>query len=742
MNKLILYFFCSLFSLAVLADSLSQHEVDTYLQCYHRHQATISDPVEKFNEALKSIPDNELYKLFIDKARLANPEEDERDKDPHLIFDVKEPGYFAAMFKAYKSLPQVIGKELTLEMFVKLHDDAVDGVRGKNGSTLAKGISRIEFGYTIPHLSEAALKELYDSGVLWESNSEAVMNIIRAHSVISEEGHSALQDVLERMLKDKFLARKTLSQDGNRFETVLHSKEQWEKLLAPFFEHFQSALKNTQTLNGKLSAMAELLRALEVAHILPDGNTRTDAFLLLSKFLIENNLPLTILDYPSDFGGHLTVKEMAQRIRQGMTNFLNEKPQFHRDFLATHCTDITRDENWLNGDDYAPYHKVGLGLDKIVTGFLEDWKDTVTELIKTKKMDSRFGKKSALSLSIVLGQPELVKELLKHGAAPALDVEYYPLQESLLHNPLMVETILEHYQNADTSYKNADFKEAAFYLFKKKEKTDKEQALLAQILNQADPNDPLILALRGDAEGFKKSMELYPRRLFESGSDSSILPFVVDRFGKIALEILGGITNFSDEEILQLRKLLSHKVGNLDTESVRTLLDLGIASQLIKVERGSPILFEVIKALRRQNVNRDEDVVAQASTIIDLLINKDANVKHSYKNSSLLHVLVSNLNLPNVAKKILQEKELTAEEKSVKFNSVMDRMLKMANFLIQKGVDPSAKNKDQKTAYSLLEEYRKKIIKVRAEQENKSYLVPTEEDLLLKFNELTRLLDQ
>jgi hypothetical protein len=168
--KILIIIILNIFSQTIFAEPLKDYELNKILWCYNEKLKLLS-PNEKFNFALKSLLEQNWYHLFIDKERLEKHEK-EKSGAPHLIFDIKEPGYYQAMFQTFKSLGSSIGLPITLSLIIKLHDQAVDQVYSNKEQLMSKGISSNPFNFGwIQKPSQKALEELSTSAVLYDDKT-------------------------------------------------------------------------------------------------------------------------------------------------------------------------------------------------------------------------------------------------------------------------------------------------------------------------------------------------------------------------------------------------------------------------------------------------------------------------------------------------------------------------------------------------------------------------------------------
>jgi hypothetical protein len=393
---------------------LSIHEVNHLLICYQEQIASKTAGREKFEVAFSHYPKDQLYKLFIDRARLAHPTLEERKVDPHLIFDLREPGYYQSMIDAFQLVQEELGSRITFDSIIKLHDVAVGRISG-----MEKGYASGGYSYQINsnRIHKEAIDELIQSRIL--------MDLSRQIQLFSEQPLFASKEHLEllatsifRTELNLFLAKYSELSETIKIESKFRNelRERIEFLL----DHYYSQISSMTSLQGKLAAISELLRALEVAHFLPDGNQRTYAFLLLNQLLIENSIPPAILADPFMFDGFLPVRVLAERVRSGVVRFLNESEASQRNFLRQHCkieTLSSSQEQYLfaPGVDYRPLYQIELPW--MVRP--ERYQREIEKAIQTGDIEKK-GLNAPIPLvqAIFLGSIELVDQLIEIGAQP------------------------------------------------------------------------------------------------------------------------------------------------------------------------------------------------------------------------------------------------------------------------------------------------------------------------------------
>jgi hypothetical protein len=397
------------------------HEIDLIINAYQQTMEGMQGK-EKYNFALSGLPNRDRYKLFIDRERLQNPDEKEKKVPPHFLFDVEEPGYFSAMTKAFEFMSEQIGKPITLDLILALHDTAIEGVKNPIGRPFLKGLSRGNRGYgTDPNkfLKSENRQELLDSNILISKRQFSYE--IRPDTFIPCQ----FDKNLYLPVKQSFLAH--LNKLCIVRSHASGNREEVEKKIAPYLDHYQSQISRVRTIDGKLMAIGELLRALEIYHIFLDGNQRTFAFLLLNQLLIENNLPPAILDDPLMFDGYFTVKEMSEMIKKGIVNYLEETSEYHREFLNSNCRQSDRVQrisfshmSLSPSSDYTPFF-ADVEKGRISRMLKEELRSDVNFALETQSnLDQPLDWTgyTLLGKAILLKDVETVQRLLENGANP------------------------------------------------------------------------------------------------------------------------------------------------------------------------------------------------------------------------------------------------------------------------------------------------------------------------------------
>lgn len=415
------------------------------LLCY-KHIIDSKTGHEKYDAALSALPKADLYKLYIDRYQVKDEKRVEKAGHPSKIFDLNEPGYSRSMLSGLDKVADSIEKPINLDGLIDFHDTAVAKVAG-----MKKGIEPGAWEYTIRKnmYNPKALDELYKSNILHNHNS--IFNVLEEsiEDKINIKKFDDIMDQIELKLLGELQAYEPigfLAENISWYEkdqppiirSVYYKEKELAEKLQLLFDHYYKSIGETSTLDGRLGAIAELVRALLVAHIFPDGNGRTIVNLLMLKLLIENGIPPSIVEDPHIFAGGTTLKDLVGHLRQGLKNFLNESPELQKDFLLRECANVDFTKNhWLTGqNDYKPYFLSDVK-DSLSRRIIKDLRESIDKALRENKVNekTRFGI-LPLSLAILFGFEDLIPQLIKKDAL------LFGTEEKVLKNPVLLALVL------------------------------------------------------------------------------------------------------------------------------------------------------------------------------------------------------------------------------------------------------------------------------------------------------------
>lgn len=241
-----------------------------------------------YDERLKDLPIDERWRLFIDFKRQINED----------VFDIEEPGYKKAMSAAFSHIRNNLGKQYNSRTYEKLHDICIDGVRNNSrGEVFSKGYSiSIRCGFLYENATKEAKEEWVKEKLIYDN--------INPNNNEDQTHYLASIDYWENkcFFHSQYSGVDDLRVDG---------------LFCAYYEEISLAID----VYTKITAIARLLRSLEILHSFSDGNQRTNAFALLTQLLIENGFPGCFLYDPEMFDGYYSLDQLVGFIIEGMAHY-------------------------------------------------------------------------------------------------------------------------------------------------------------------------------------------------------------------------------------------------------------------------------------------------------------------------------------------------------------------------------------------------------------------------------------
>lgn len=254
----------------------------------------------------KSIPQERLYRLFVDQNRW--PKEGAAETPD--VFE-NEEGYMSGMMSAFI---RVMGDQcpLSAELLKQYHDEAVGRVRTQRGESIEgsyrktrspdeRSIERfnLKWGETI---SESGFRELQAK---YSTDSAG-------YFVPVEDSEPQSIFYLAGMVNPKRTVTRELSiqlQSPN-----IPISELVDRLIQMY------NLRPNQTEKDKVRAMIQLVQDLDQIHPFYDGNIRTFAVLLLNRLLISERMDPCCFTDPNCIDC-LSVEELVDKLREGQEHF-------------------------------------------------------------------------------------------------------------------------------------------------------------------------------------------------------------------------------------------------------------------------------------------------------------------------------------------------------------------------------------------------------------------------------------
>jgi hypothetical protein len=320
----------------------------------------------------RGIPENRLYRLFIDQKRWTDP------RGGLFLtrqtFDYKEPGYLNAMKKAFidiMSYPKgslLNPRILTPELIIKIHSLAVKGVKSNSFDSQKKIISTslLREGFRTPGDRSGE-----SFGLNW--GHEAIVYGVTSGATVSKEGVTELVGKFQdsrytyKLIDPGLTAEEIDRSDSfHVFDAIANKREFINFILTPTSKHYSKKPKKesqseqteeiqpptriclrpvargaslkpqVQTIlhvfhrslktseDDKYLAVARLVQDLDQIHPFYDGNIRVFGILLLNRLLIDFDLSPTCLPDPNCLDA-LSLQEIVDQIRRGQAHFRDLK---------------------------------------------------------------------------------------------------------------------------------------------------------------------------------------------------------------------------------------------------------------------------------------------------------------------------------------------------------------------------------------------------------------------------------
>ena len=292
---------------------------------------------------------NNIWRLFIDGNR---------QEEGRLTFDEKEPGYIAAMEKAFQYLSEIDNERLSTNLIRRLHARCLHDVeiRGLNKEDvgifreLGAGTFRLEGGgrerQGAINITRAGLEEFLrkfkNKSVTYEIYNSRTQKSMPKTSrffdiVIQTQGgffQSLLHDQNPALNIDEIMEK---VRGGSEFVSILASDFLENAVSGVISQYHQNLRKAAGNKELKLRAIAELVHEIEMFHPFSDANCRT-LYLLLNRELINNGFTPTILENPNRIDLFST-EEIVQEIRNGMETYRGCFPLRCeiKDVIDQHC---------------------------------------------------------------------------------------------------------------------------------------------------------------------------------------------------------------------------------------------------------------------------------------------------------------------------------------------------------------------------------------------------------------------
>jgi hypothetical protein len=291
------------------------------------------------NSLLRNIPENQWWKLFIDKG--AQNAEHSNSVNALRFDNENSPGYLSAMMKSFSDhvgtvVPGVrnrIGAAKYAEMHrqvaagtLKQEDDGfIQMPQARSGMNTSFGVlsspGDAVHGHDLNLPSLTGFREMVTEGLTGtrvdvpqgaapaaDAPSIGKYNY-KARSSTDARGADYRPITRINSLGDNFRANTNYGQDGGA------------ALIQVILDRYYVEIAASDTPERKLQSIVKAIRALHVGHFFEDANGRLNTMTLLNRFLIEEGLQPVIMDSTAIFGGGFSIDQLVGQVVRGMRTF-------------------------------------------------------------------------------------------------------------------------------------------------------------------------------------------------------------------------------------------------------------------------------------------------------------------------------------------------------------------------------------------------------------------------------------
>lgn len=245
-------------------------------------------------------------------------------------FEDEEPGYLKSMFSGLNYLLKTLGKPLTPELLIELHDQSVSHTysllkTGTDSHALEKFPTGVRGGYAVTFGLVAHGKEQNCT----KNGFIELLNRLAAGDTSFYIQDSQLNFKIDSQSIPKPLTPEYIEEAWQQIQiypssvnTRCESKAEIIQNLKNKITIYEQNIKQAQTRRQKILAIAAFIHDLEVYHCFGDGNCRTFGVFLSKKLLVDNGFPPAILPYRDRIDAHST-EEIADQLELGIDNYIN-----------------------------------------------------------------------------------------------------------------------------------------------------------------------------------------------------------------------------------------------------------------------------------------------------------------------------------------------------------------------------------------------------------------------------------
>jgi Domain of unknown function (DUF4157) len=291
------------------------------------------------NPLLRTIPENQWWKLFIDKGA---QNADDSNSVNALRFDSESsPGYLSAMAKSFgEHVASAVPGERDRKgaaKYAAMHQQVAAGTLKQDGDDFiqmpqARSGMNTTFGVLstpgdAPHDHDLNLPSL--SGMremVTEGLAGTRVDVLRGAAPAADASSLGKYNYKARGFTDGrgagYRPTTRINSLGDNFRAnTNYDQAGGAALIQGILDRYYVEIAASDTPVRKLQSIVKAIRALHVGHFFEDANGRLNTMTLLNRFLIEEGLQPVIMDSTAIFGGGFSVDQLVGQVVRGMRTF-------------------------------------------------------------------------------------------------------------------------------------------------------------------------------------------------------------------------------------------------------------------------------------------------------------------------------------------------------------------------------------------------------------------------------------
>jgi hypothetical protein len=290
------------------------------------------------NSLLRNIPENQWWKLFIDKG--AQNTEHSNSVNALRFDNESSPGYLSAMMKSFSehvgTVVPGVRDRIGAAKYAEMHRQVAAGTlkqeeggfiqmpQARSGMDTSFGVLSSPGDVNDHDLNLPSLKGFRE--MVTEGLTGTKVDMPRG----AEPGAGA-----SSLVKYNYQARNSTDARGADYRPITriynlgdnfradtnYDQAGGAALIQGILDRYYVEITAAGTPEQKLQSIVKAIRALHVGHFFEDANGRLNTMTLLNRFLIEEGLQPVIMDSTAIFGGGFSIDQLVGQVVRGMRTF-------------------------------------------------------------------------------------------------------------------------------------------------------------------------------------------------------------------------------------------------------------------------------------------------------------------------------------------------------------------------------------------------------------------------------------